>query len=277
VHSPEELIAKVQTQRVAPPDQEPGKDNEPGGKPRSPRPGPPPGPDRDPERPPRVMPHRSTKVPMPEQVAQVFRARRGYANYYFNQLNQDRVWNAQLVHGDFSTSAGWWTLEGKLGDANDVRIELRDNEAIAELPDGPVRVDLLQDATAQLAPEDSGGLLLALSMWRRLLVLGPEKYGDVYYLGTVPLPEQDHLVDVLVATHDVVETHFLFDPASGQLVALEMFPDTGVDPCEVYFEDYRDVAGRWLPHRLIVRHGDTEFAQLQLQRYDLKPQKEAGA
>jgi hypothetical protein len=76
-------------------------------------------------------------------------------------------------------------------------------------------------------------------------------------------------VDVLVATHDVVETHFFFDPHSGYLLGLEMFPDSDVDPCEIYFDDYRDVQGRQLPHRLVVHHGDAVFAQIQLDRCTL--------
>jgi hypothetical protein len=75
-------------------------------------------------------------------------------------------------------------------------------------------------------------------------------------LGTAPLPEYDGLVDVLVAAHDVVEAHFYFEPRSGLLVAIEMFPDSGVDPCEVFFSDYREIEGRQWPHAVRVRHGD---------------------
>ena len=43
----------------------------------------------------------------------------------------------------------------------------------------------------------------------------------------------------------------MFHP-NGQLAALEMYPDLNVDPCEIYFSQYRDVEGRLLPHRLEV-------------------------
>lgn len=281
VHSPEELFRKVQTQRVAPPDEKPDKERPPGEKPQLPKPNQPPNQppreDRQPEkRPARPHPARPAKTPMPDHVAKRFTARHGFANYYFNKLNRDRVWTAHSEQGDFSTLTGWWTLEGKLADGENVQVELRDSEAIAALNDGPVRVDLRQDVSTQLEPQGSGGLLLALSMWRRLLVRGPDQYGEVVYLGTVPLPQQGNMVDVLVATHDVVETRFLFDPNTGLLLGLEMFPDTDVDPCEVYFEDYRDVSRRPLPHRLTVRHGDTIVAQLELHRFDLKQSTETG-
>ena len=114
---------------------------------------------------------------------------------------------------------------------------------------------------------------MALAMWRRFMVRGPEKYGEVYYLGTVPMPGHEELVHALVATHDVLETRFLFDPNSGLLLAMEMFPDSQVDPCEVYFDDYQDVDGRQLPHRLRVRFGDEVFAIIQLQQIMLDSQQ----
>ena len=90
----------------------------------------------------------------------------------------------------------------------------------------------------------------------------------MYYLGTVPLPQRSGLFDVLVGTFDVSETYFLFDRTSGQLIAMEMFPDSGVDPCEVYFEDYRSRQGRLLPHQLIIRHGDDEYAEIHLDQFE---------
>jgi hypothetical protein len=73
-----------------------------------------------------------------------------------------------------------------------------------------------------------------------------------------------------VATYNVAEMLLYFDPQSGHLVLAEMFPDADVDPCEVYFEDYRESDGRWLPQRLKVRHGDTSVADIELQPFELK-------
>jgi serine protease Do len=123
-------------------------------------------------------------------------------------------------------------------------------------------VDLSRDLGEQLEPQGSGGLLVALHLWQRMLRKGPTQFGDVYYLGTAPLLDRDGLYDVLVATHDVVEARFYFDRASGQLVAVEMFPDSGVDPCEVYFDDYREIEGRQWPHLIRVRHGDRAVLEL---------------
>jgi hypothetical protein len=95
-----------------------------------------------------------------------------------------------------------------------------------------------------------------------LLVLGRQQFGEVYYLGKSPLAEHDGLVDVLVGIHDVTETQFYFDPQSGHLAALEMYPDPERDPCEIHFSDYREVSGREVPQRMTVRFGDVVFAEL---------------
>ena len=67
-------------------------------------------------------------------------------------------------------------------------------------------------------------------MWRRFLVLGPQKFGDVRYLGKAPVPGREGLFDVLVATYNVTESLLYFEPTTGQLVAMEMFPDSGDGP-----------------------------------------------
>ena len=118
-----------------------------------------------------------------------------------------------------------------------------------------------------MEPIGSGGLLTALSLWRRLLVLGPEQYGDVYYLGTVPLAGHEDLADVLVGLHAAVECRFLVEPTRGRLLALEMYPFEDADPCEVYFDEYEEVEGRFLPRRIEVRYGDGEFGVFELEQF----------
>jgi hypothetical protein len=81
----------------------------------------------------------------------------------------------------------------------------------------------------------------------------------VYYLGTAPLAGREGLADVIAGTHKGLECRFYFDPAEGNLLALEMFPDEDADPCEVYFSQYREVDGSILPGRIEVRYGDEVF------------------
>jgi S1-C subfamily serine protease len=222
--------------------------------------------------PPQPMPvpqMRPKKKPIPKHIEKLIVKRAGYANYYFNQLNRDRVWNAFLASGDFGALSGSWRLVGSDDGGGKVEIELGDAKVLGRFSGETCEVDLSKDLGEQLAPEGSGGLLVALHLWQRILRLGPAQFGEVYYLGTAPVVERDGLYDVFVGTHDVVEANFLFDPASGRLIAVELFADENVDPCEVYLGDYRDNDGRQVPHTLVVRHGDRVFSRINLEVLEL--------
>jgi hypothetical protein len=43
------------------------------------------------------------------------------------------------------------------------------------------------------------------------------------------------------------------------------------DPCELYFGDYKEAAGRRLPHRIEVRTGDRRYAVLTVKSYTFGP------
>jgi S1-C subfamily serine protease len=224
--------------------------------PGEPKPGEP-KPDGEPKRPrPNPRAARRPPPPMPEVVKKHYVARPGYVNYYFNQVERDRVWKALVARGNYGDTAAAWTIAGETAMAEAFALEVSPAQASIQLPAGQVQVELTGGLAEKLDPPGSGGLLVALGLWRRFLVLGPEKFGDVYYVGTVPLAGHEGLLDVLSATHGDVECRLLFDPAEGQLVALEMYPDADVDPCELYFGDFKEFEGRMLPARIEARHGD---------------------
>ena len=132
------------------------------------------------------------------------------------------------------------------------------------------RADFAAQLTEVLDPPATGGLLLALHLWQRLYLEGVDDFGKVEYIGTVPLYGHKQQVDLLVGLHRGVEVHFMFDTKSGQLLALEMFPDDGVDPCEIYFGDYREVDGLSLPHRLEVLHAMQPYGIFHISKFALK-------
>ncbi len=272
VHAREELLAKLEQAPDMPPGQpplpkkRPADDDAPRKKkeerefephqPRAPHPG--------------SEPRRVAQPPA--AVAELIESRPGFANYHFNRANQQRVWSAFSRLGSFQDVPGKWTIAGKLaGSDAPFDITLDDQQLTGQFPDSRDRVDPRADLDQQLLPIGSGGLLPALALWRRLLLTGPQQFGEMYYLGTAPLLGHDGLFDVLVGTHNVVEGHFAFDRQTGRLVGLEMYPETNTDPCEVYFSDYRPVQQRSLPHRLTVRYGDTVYAELSVERYELGP------
>ncbi len=274
VHSEEELLKKA----AGRPKMIPMPIPKPGDKPKDEKP----GPGEKPKRPkiiPREIPipdgipipgrdgrpkakqfHAKTP-PMPEVVKKHFEKKRGYANYYFNKLNRDRVYEAWTPSGGRANVEAW-TIDGKLAGGGDYHLELTDDGALLKTPNNEYKWTAGSDLAASLAPPQSGGLLAALYLWRRLAVEGPERFGDLYYLGTVPLAGHKKPVDVLVGSHKGVECRYYFDADSAQLLALEFFPAEDVDPCEILFSDYREADGRSLPGRMEVRVGDDPYAVL---------------
>lgn len=181
----------------------------------------------------------------PEEFASMFVARRGFANYYFNKLQRNRVWSGFIRHGDFTKQNFDWRIKGELED-QDVTIVLASKQSGIQIGDSVFVLDPERDLASQLVPPKSGGLLVALHLWRKLLVSGPSRFGDVIYFGTIPDPVRDVQNDALVATTESVECNFLFDPSNQLMSGMEMYPGLNSDPCFVRFVDYQ-VDGNWAP------------------------------
>jgi serine protease Do len=246
-----------------PPDQDPkDKKKKPAGKPPSPRPPlplPAPGP---------KMGGRMKKpAPMPEAVKRHFEERRGFANYYFNRGEQERLWRAWNGRCNLEGQSGAWILSGTLSDGNRFQLTLDNREITMKLPAQTERWTAGENLAADLAPQGSGGLFAAMHLWRRLAVEGFGRFGDVDYFGTAPLPGRQGLADVLVGSCKGVEGRFYFDPEHGHLLAMEMFADENADPCEIAFTQYRGFAGRQLPGRLEIRYGDQPVSTLTVEEY----------
>jgi len=276
VHSRDELLKKARG-RPRPPHpmpmprpKEPGKPKK--GDQPAPDDEPQPGDERPGEKPGIPIPIRRVlprPAPMPDHVAKYYKARSGYANYYFNELNRDRVWKAFSDKNDYAELVGTWRVTGTLSEGGAVDMVLADNEVTGAIRGTNAKVDPGKDLSDQTDPDGSGGLLVALHLWQRLLTRSPEKFGEVYYLGTAPMLGRERLVDVLVGTHDVVESRFMFDPETGRLLGMEMFSDPEADPCEIYFGEYRTVDGHLLPHRLTVLCGDDVFGVIDVGQWNL--------
>jgi hypothetical protein len=196
---------------------------------------------------------------IPASVKKYFEERDGYVNFYFNREAQKRVWKALAAHGDFSEQKGVWTIAAQGPGGLAATFELSDAQISGSLPGGKVSIPVDPadpKLGGDLRPVGSGGMMVALHLWRRFLVTGIQGFGSVTYMGTMPVPGHTELMDCLVGVHGGVEARFLCQPSTGQLVALELFPMDNVDPCELYFSDYADTEGRQLPRSIVVRCGD---------------------
>jgi serine protease Do len=261
VHGAQELIDKVTTkQPMEVPSPEPGPNPNPN---PIPVPGPGPGPrPKDGQPRPIPLPMRMAekhKQEVPAIVKEHYDGRRGYTNYYYNRTNRDRVWQTLTGRGDFTPLKGEWVLRGSLAEPGDAEFYIADNLVQATLPGGKPSLAVDDNLVGAGDPPASGGLLAALYLWRRLLVMGPEQFGSVEYYGTLPLEGHAGLVDMLTGKFGGVECGFLVDSTSGHLLAVELYLHQDDDPCELHFAEYRAVAGREFPGRMLVRYGDNLY------------------
>lgn len=264
VHTEEELIARLerspmkQQERPAPPKdpRRPGDDDAPKDAP--------PNPHKDSD----------AKKELPEFIAKLYQKKRGFSNYYFNTLARDETWKQfEDICLDKSLPQSWEII-GDIDSGGKLQFTATENAVSCRWNEQFYSIDFDDALESQLAPRNSGGAMLALASWHRLLSLGPKSYGDVVYLGKAPIYDQElsdkRIADVFVATFDVIETRFYFDSETSELSLLEMYPDTEVDPCEIRFLNYRKRRdGRRWPSEISIKHGDTDIDSILLDKFTI--------
>ncbi len=206
---------------------------------------------------------------MPAAVKARYQEVRGYANYWYNEKKQQELWEAYRGKNGLEQTKSHWQIAGTLpnGEAFDITLSSTRGEML--LPAGRSGALFSGDLSRELSPPGSGGLLLTLHLWQRMFEKGLSKFGEVYYLGQLPVGTNGELVDCLVGLHDGLEFRMLFSPANGDLVGLEMFVGDDADPCIVHFSDIADIDGKRLPQRWQVFYGDQEFSDLRITTWQM--------
>ena len=212
----------------------------------------------------------------PEAHKHLFIKRTGFANYYFNLANRTRIWNGFQSHGDFTKQPFTWRLTGTNSKNQRVTIVLGDEKSGIQIDSESFVIDPEADLSAQLAPVGSGGLLVTLHLWRKMLTLGPKKFGDVYHFGNIPNRLSNTQSEVLVATRGVIENNFLFDPADNRLDGIEMYPGTETDPCEVFFDDYQVDGDLTVPGSITYSHGLTAAQTIKIEQIEFLENSDSG-
>jgi serine protease Do len=218
-------------------------------------------------------PRRASPAPaepvVPEAYRHMLEPKDGYANYYFNRLQQERVLAGLALFESWKGAAGRWKVAGKTSAGAEFTLTLSNKGIGLTLPDAPY-LQPLGDETAPIdEPPGSGGLLIALHQFRLLLTQGKEAFSDFYYLGSEPLDGRGELVDVLVSRKEGVETRWYFRRSDLALIGFDSSLGGDVDPAEIRFLDVATVSGRPFPSRFLARCGEREFATFVVSSLDV--------
>jgi S1-C subfamily serine protease len=271
LHDEAELAALVQREEAKPPEpQEPPKpkdgDGEPGGE------GEPDG-DEEPKIP--AIDALKPVEKLPAAVAERYIKRAGYANYWYNQQVQDRLWRRYL-EGSAVEGVGYaWRVNGGGESGDAFLLETTEERADLRLPYGRYGAVFTGNLAEQLSPPRSGGLLLAVHAWQRFIDKGLARFGEVYYYGQLPHGPDNAIKDCLVGLFEGMEVRFFFDETRGDLTGIELYSADDADPCEIAFSEFAEVQGRRLPHRWWVRSGDEIFAELVIQTWEVNSRDRA--
>ncbi len=234
--------------------------------------------------------------------AKFYEYKAGFANFYFNKLERDKVLTAFATQcGDFSphkTDDLAMTLNGKVRGRDKTTSTI--NILYKGGTDGPIvkakidaiedEVDLLNDKQEiknYFVPTGSGGLLTALYMYRELLLAGTANTAqDITHGGIEPFyppPAADGTKPDYTKSRidcEVLRTKFAgftakwyYSQTDHRLVGGEVTLDREEDPCELYFGDYKKVNGLEWPQRIEVRHSDKTIAVWTEIDYKLTPSK----
>ena len=183
---------------------------------------------------------------IPEAVKPFYEKRQGYANYYFNKVERERVlknWRGTSA----AQPPALWVLTGKLKDRPDTfSFQIEDKGVRYTLPNagGFWNVDLMLETTEFItdptshyqSPRGSGGLFTALYLLRQWTLSDVIDDAEIVYTGTAPIGGNlENLYDVCTVNWRGNEVRFYVDPENGVMLLIEMF-GSGLDhPCEIYF------------------------------------------
>ncbi|MFO0807856.1 MAG: trypsin-like peptidase domain-containing protein [Gemmataceae bacterium] len=237
-------------------------------------------------------------APKDSPAMKLYKAKAGFANYYFNEQAQQKLLAANAKHGDFANATGAWTIDGELerkGAKAPVKAEIVDSK----VGDGPVKtlirldigglkyeLDPLKanpDVRDLKDPPGSGGLLMAFYHWNRLMTQKAKGFeGGFVHSGREPCypPKVDGSTakslrelrvdsETLRTEHAAVPAVWYYSLGDQKLMGFEVTVSKDDDPCEVYLSDYRPVDGRQLPHRFAIRHGNETFGTLTVAGYKI--------
>ena len=198
---------------------------------------------------------------LPEKYRKLYEEKNGYANFYFNQLAQDRLLEIVDAWGDFQSQPRMWALDVSAA-SGPVQIRMQPEAIAARFGAEFSVLEFDSDFTAE--PAGSGGFLAALEQLKQLLIDPHDYFTELYYVGSEPLDGNKERVDVLLTTKKLLTTRWYFSQKNQQLVGFDTSIDGDHDACEIRFAELQDVDGVEFPSALTIRHAGELWYEYQV-------------
>lgn len=181
-----------------------------------------------------------------DSMKDLFEARRGFGNYYFNRREIDRVTSAREIQsGALAPSdARWpkdlkWEWSGAVaGESTKFQFTSQPNQLSLTLGADTSIIDPVRGWANIIDTQGLSGPALAIELWQRWNSIGPRAMGECTYIGTAPVIGLEAWQDLTQVTTGEVESFFYTSPETKEIVLIEIQSDSRQDRLEVYFDDY---------------------------------------
>ncbi len=216
------------------------------------------------------------KIPKPpKKHMHLFKAKPGYANYYFNEKEQNRFLNSIKKWGDYSKLENHCTIMGRTDKGEKAEFLITEKAIGLEIND-QAYVQLL-DGEAIDEPKGTGGLLTAINHLFRLLKQGQNGFTDFYYLGYEPEKTSDEINQkyhhVLVSVYQGVMVRWLYSVSDLNLTGMDLFLQDGVDPCSIRWSKVSKYNSIYFPQNIRIIHGDQLYREIEIENLQFKKKK----
>lgn len=213
---------------------------------------------------------------IPEVVTKQLVKRKGYANYFFNLQQQDSFiesLRSQFPQGSDGDRVAW-VIEGETDQQppRPVKLRVTSGKMVMVVGDKTIEAESKGELYDGVSARSVAGVLPALDAWRRMVEDGPRKFGESYYLGTMPLGGERPLRDCMVGIDGEMEVRWLSHPESGWVEAIEVFADRDEDPAEIWL--LRDNETDSTPSVIDLRYGTESVLRFRVKSWQKVAQEE---
>ncbi|MAI72570.1 MAG: serine protease [Rhodopirellula sp.] len=230
-----------------------------------------------PQRAPRGQQTGKPPVKIPQEVKEQLAERKGFANYHFNLAEQNAFIGSlrnQFPANDSQTPVPaqgerkGWLIKGETQQtpSKPVIIQATTDKMSLQIGQTTFEIDKRSEMYDVVTDGSAAGLLPALDAWRRMLINGPRKFGESYYLGTMPLGGERPLRDVMVGIAGELEVRWLSHPDTGAVEAIEVFADRDEDPAELWI--LRNGDPKAMPNALDLRYGTDSILKIKVTSWE---------
>lgn len=242
---------------------------------------------KPPQRGPRGQPAGKPAIKIPQKVKDQLVERKGFANYHFNLEEQKAFINAlrnqfprsnkeqPVAKADENASPKQaWVIRGETVEESPKPITIQIDTDRMSLAIGKQTFEISKRSKMYdaITNGDPTGVLPALDAWRRMLDDGPRKFGESYYLGTMPLGGERPLRDVMVGIAGELQVRWLSHPDTGLVEAIEVFADRDEDPAELWV--LREGDSQSMPTILDLRYGLDSRLKIKVNSWESVPGSE---